>query len=121
MFQLNSSLIDQSNGIKVLSCRYQQSLETVGTFATERCSQIGPSRHLSNRVFHSQEYLKYLNYKAHLFFKILKNLCRFQKCNKICRKNLYFFRKLHLNWLGKILSIMTRIHVISSQCGNHHS
>ena len=90
MFQLNSSLIDQSNGIKVLSCRYQQSLETVGTFATERCSQIGPSRHLSNRVFHSQEYLKYLNYKAYLFFKILKFYVDFRNAIKFAGKIFIF-------------------------------
>ena len=64
ILQLNSSLINQM--IKVLSCRFQQCLRAVTMLTAEGCSQKEPFKHLSNRIFPSQEYWKNLTIETHL-------------------------------------------------------
>ena len=54
--------------INVFPHRFQQCLVPVNTLTIERSTQRGPFRHLSNRVFCSQECREYLSSQADLIF-----------------------------------------------------
>ena len=82
--------------ISLFSCRFKEFVGPVNTLLTKGCSQNGNFRHLSIRLFRGQQYWKYLCCEARLFFKMFEN---FQKKNENLRKDLWFLRKLHLNWL----------------------
>ena len=68
MFQLNPSLIDHQTDKSAL-CRFQQCSGPVNMLTAGGCSQKGLFRHLSKRVFRSQEYKKYLSYETDFFQK----------------------------------------------------
>ena len=61
-------------------CRAEFSAVIVNTFTAKEFSEIGPFMHLSNHVFQSQEFHKFLGYEAHLFFLFL--FLFFWKCSK---------------------------------------
>ena len=50
----------------MLSCIFQLCVGPINTLTLEECSQTEPFRHLSNRVFRSQEHQKYLSSEAHI-------------------------------------------------------
>ena len=90
MFQLNSSLIDHQTDKNAL-CRFQQCSGPVDMLTAGGCSQKGLFRYLSKRVFHSQEYKKYLSYEADFFSKkCLKISIDFRNAMKFWEKNLDF-------------------------------
>ena len=62
------------NRIKVVPYRFQQCLGPVKMLTAEGCSETRSSRDLSNHVFPSQRFRKYLRKETDLFFfKVLKN------------------------------------------------
>ena len=72
-FQLNFSQIDQTIGQKGLLCIFQQCLGPFDMLTIEGCSETGPFRHLSNHVFRSIYFRKYISYEAHLLFQNVQN------------------------------------------------
>ena len=48
---------------------FQQCLEPVNTLITKSYSEARPFRRLSNLLFRSQKFWKYLGYDTHLFLK----------------------------------------------------
>ena len=76
MFQLNSSLIDHQTDKSAL-CRFQQCSGPVNMLTAGGCSQKGLFRHLSKRVFRSQEYKKYLSYETLKIYIDSRNAMKF--------------------------------------------
>ena len=58
----------------------------------EVCSETGLSRHLSNHVFCYIKFREYISSEGHLFSKICKIWCRFEKWSNKSRKSVLFFR-----------------------------
>ena len=54
--------------MKVLASRFQLCLVVFHMLTVKGCSQTGPLRCLSNQVFRSLYFRKYISYEAHLFF-----------------------------------------------------
>ena len=53
VYQLNLSQIDEKK-IKVLLCIFQECFRPVNTLTAKKCSETGPSSHLSKNIFRSQ-------------------------------------------------------------------
>ena len=81
----------------------------------------GTFRHLSNHVFRGPYFRKFKSYESHLFLKMFKIWCRFQKCTQKLRKSFLLFRQMLLNCLHWIISTEKRILFIGSQCVNEYS
>ena len=53
---------------KVVSCRFKQCLGRFSILNVKRCSEVGLFKHLSNHIFRTPYYRKYISRKGHLFF-----------------------------------------------------
>ena len=81
----------------------------------EGCCETGPFRHLSQHLFRSPYFQKYITFEGHLFFRNVQNLIQICKMHKKIRFFFCFFKSLHLNWLRKIVTINNRILPIGIQ------
>ena len=62
-------------------------LRPAKTLTAEGCSQTGPIGNLSDHVFRSQQFWKYLRLEARLFFfQMLNILCKYQNHNGNLKK-----------------------------------
>ena len=59
--------------IKALLCRSQQCLGSFTVFLFKASSETWVFRHLSNHVFRSPEFRKYISYEGHLSFQNFEN------------------------------------------------
>ena len=105
---------------KVLALRLNQCFGPFTMLPVEGSSRAGLFRHLSNHVFRGLYFRKYISYEGHLNLRNFKVWCRFWKCTKNLKKNL-FFRSMYLNCLHLIVSTQKRMFVIRSQSVNKRS
>ena len=98
--------------IKLLSCRSQQCLGPFTLLLFEGSSETRLFRQLSNHVFCSSKFSKYISYEGHLFFKMFKFSSRFLKCRKKCGKFFCFLDKFI--WIGSVKLTVFRTEFLSS-------
>ena len=60
--------------LKVLWFRFQKCLGPFNMLLKEGSSEAGLFRHLSNHVFWSVQFWKYISYEGHLSFENVQNL-----------------------------------------------
>ena len=51
-------------------------------FTVEVCSEVRQSKHLSNHIFDSLSFRKYIGYECHPFFQNVQNLMRISKIER---------------------------------------
>ena len=79
------------NIVKVLSFRFQQCFDPFAIFSVEQSFETRLFKHLSNNVFRSWYFHKYISYEGHLFWQMFKIWSRFGKCKKNWEKFFCFW------------------------------
>ena len=74
----------------VLLCRFQQGLAAFPMFLLEGSSGTGLFRHLSNHVFHSPYFMKYIRYEGIFLSKCSEFDLEFKNSEKNNKKALCF-------------------------------
>ena len=87
------------NIIRVLLCRFQHCLGAFDAFPVEGCSETRLFTHLSNYVFRSPQFRKYISYEGHLF---VSKCFKFDVDLRNAEKNgeLFFPFLSSWNWIG---------------------
>ena len=100
--------------VKVPSSRLQQCLGPFTMFLVERSSESGFSRDLSNHVFRSPQFRKYVAYEGHTFFwKCWKFNVDFRNAEKNWETVFCFYdNSIWSGWVS--LSLLTRKYLSSA-------
>ena len=75
-----------------MSLRLKQYFAPFTTLPLKWSSEMVLIRYLSNDVLRSLAFRKYISYEEHLFLRMFKIWCRFDKWTKKCRKSFLFDR-----------------------------
>ena len=103
-----------------MACRFQQCLGPFSMLTVEQCSETTLFRHLSNHVYGSLQFRKYISYKVYYFFlKMLKILWRCQKGSKNFRKRSFVSQVIAFQLFFCKLSLIRKEYLtLASQCVN---
>ena len=94
-------------------CRFQQSFGSFTMYHIAESSKTGLVRHLSNHVFRSRYFRKYLSYEGHSFSKMLKIWSTFQKNLEKNWQKCFCFLDDCL-WIGSVKFSLLRKEYLSS-------
>ena len=72
-------------------CRFQQSFGSFTMYHIAESSKTGLVRHLSNHVFRSPYFRKYISYEGQLFFHNVQNLMYISKTRKKIDEKVFCF------------------------------
>ena len=86
-FRLSFTPKSSINMINVPLCRYQEHLRPFNIFLLEGSSETELFRHLSNHLFCSPYFRKYISYEGHLLFQHIKNLIWVSRMEKKIQNN----------------------------------
>ena len=97
----------------MLSSRFQQCLGPFTMLLFDGSSETRLFRRLSNHVFGSPQFRKYIGYEGHTFIKNLQNLLCFSKMQIKIGKIFFSFRDNGI-WIGSVKLSLFRREYLSS-------
>ena len=87
--------------MKVRSWCFQQCFGLFNILTVKGCSEMGLFRHLSNHVFRSCNFLKYISYDGHLFFQNVQSLIYISEMKQKMQKKFFVLNIIAFELVAK--------------------